>query len=379
MTVADAATMTYSDTLTSTVTGAATMTLSDSLTSTVTGAATMSSPSFTIKGGPSETNSAITVADTGITVGAGSAPSSDPVTINSNEYTLNSFGAATASAPSFQFTGNTDIESSSFTVSNSDTVTLTIAADGSITGPGGNAVHFPAGIVTPTISNPSPAKVLFPSGISAPGDITTPEIVVPTVSTPSAKVSFPTGVTGPALIGTSSASTPSVSISTTSVTAPGGVVTPQVTEGGDPAAKVSFPTGVSTPSIDVRPGGRVYSDGNYYVIDASDRRLKRNLSVIKDSLDKVLRLKGIYFNWIEDDVSGVRIGDKGRRHLGLIAQDVKEVVPEAVDAIGKNNKYLGVNYNALIGLLVEAMKEMHLRVEQLEQETRALREASRRT
>merc|ERR1711907_500188 len=124
-----------------------------------------------------------------------------------------------------------------------------------------------------------------------------------------------------------------------------------------------------------------YDDSDCYnvLLEASDRRLKRNLSVIKDSLDKVLRLKGIYFNWIEDDVSGVRIGDKGRRHLGLIAQDVKEVVPEAVDAIGENNKYLGVNYNALIGLLVEAMKEMHLRVEPLEQESRALREASRRT
>jgi len=245
------------------------------------------------------------------------------------------------------------------------------------------SVTAPGGVVTPQVTEGSDpaAKVSFPTGVTAPGDIATPEIVVATVKNPSApsKVSFPTGVTGPALIGTSSVSTPSVSISTTSVTAPGGVVTPQVTVSGNPAPRVSFPTGVSTPSIDVQPGGRVYSDGNYYVIDASDRRLKRNLSVIKDSLDKVLRLKGIYFNWIEDDVSGVRIGDKGRRHLGLIAQDVKEVVPEAVDAIGENNKYLGVNYNALIGLLVEAMKEMHLRVEQLEQETRALREASRRT
>ena len=111
--------------------------------------------------------------------------------------------------------------------------------------------------------------------------------------------------------------------------------------------------------------------------DTSDRRLKRNLAGIKDPLDKVLRLKGIYFNWIEDDVAGLNFGDKSRRRLGLIAQDVKEVVPEAVSEIDKDNKYLGVNYNALIGLLVEALKEMHLRVEELEKNTQALREAAR--
>jgi hypothetical protein len=160
------------------------------------------------------------------------------------------------------------------------------------------------------------------------------------------------------------------------------VTTPEVVR--SPAAKVDFPTGLSAPSIN-GPTTPIYSPnvngggGGYVnvIVDASDRRLKRNLSGIKDSLDKVLRLKGLYFNWIEDDVSGIRTGDKSRRHLGLIAQDVKEVVPEAVSEIGKDNKYLGVNYNALIGLLVEAMKEMHLRVEQLEQETRALREVSR--
>ena len=73
----------------------------------------------------------------------------------------------------------------------------------------------------------------------------------------------------------------------------------------------------------------------------------------------------------------MNFGDKSRRQLGLIAQDVKEVVPEAVSEIDKDNKYLGVNYNALIGLLVEALKEMHLRVEELEKNTQALREAAR--
>merc|ERR1712054_127829 len=294
--------------------------------------------SFTIKGGASEANSAITVAAAGITVGAGTdVPTSDPVTINSNVFDLNSFGAATASAPSFEFTGNTDIESSDFTVSNSGTVTLTIAADGSITGPGGAAVQFPAGIATPSVS-------IDGTSITAPGGVTTPQVV----RSPAAKVDFPTGVSttdvtgsgaiqGATVTGTTSVNTPSVDITTTAITAPGGVTTPQVSVSGSPAPKIAFPTGVSTPAVTapsgvttpqgVRspaaqvdfptgvstpsltapsidgPGAQIHTQSlnngpaaNVNVIlDASDRRLKRNLSGIKDSLDKVLRLKGLYF------------------------------------------------------------------------------------
>merc|ERR1711968_92735 len=76
--------------------GAATIDYASTLTTNVVAAATMSSPSFTIKGGASEAKSAITVAAAGITVGAGTnVPTSDPVTINSNVFDLNSFGAAT--------------------------------------------------------------------------------------------------------------------------------------------------------------------------------------------------------------------------------------------------------------------------------------------
>merc|ERR1712178_560976 len=214
--------------------------------------------------------------------------------------------------------------------------------------------------VTGTTSVSTPSVTIDTTSVTAPGGVTTPQVSVS--GSPAPKIAFPTGVSTPA------------------VTAPSGVTTPQVVR--SPAAKVDFPTGGSTPSLTAPsidgPGAQIHTQSlnngpaaNVNVIlDASDRRLKRNLSGIKDSLDKVLRLKGLYFNWIEDDVSGIRTGDKSRRHLGLIAQDVKEVIPEAVSEIGKDNKYLGVNYNALIGLLVEAMKEMHLRVDQLEQETR---------
>jgi hypothetical protein len=298
-----------------------------------------------------------------------------------------------------------------------DIGTTAITAPGGITTPSvvkspNAAVDFPAGLGTPNVDIGTTA-ITAPGGVTAPGGITTPSVV----KSPNAAVDFPAGLGTPSVtIGTSSISAPGGV--TAPITAPGGVTTPSVAR--SPNTAVVFPTGLSAPGKTVSAGavsattvtattsvttpgvqmtanfvkansgfdGPTYTftdKDNYartalnYVNSApetSDRRLKRNLAVIKDPLDKVLRLKGLYFNWIEDDVAGVNLGDKSRRHLGLIAQDVKEVVPEAVAEIDKDNKYLGVNYNALIGLLVEALREMHLRLEKLERDTRTLREAS---
>ena len=57
--------------------------------------------------------------------------------------------------------------------------------------------------------------------------------------------------------------------------------------------------------------------------------------------------------------------DTGHRSAGLIAQDVQKALPEAVTTDVKQDR-LTVNYNAVIGLLVEAIKELSDKVEQLE-------------
>ena len=111
-----AATETYSSTLGTSVTGAVSETYSSTQTTTVDGDATLSSPNFKIKGGSSEAASIITVAEGSIKIGEGTTDqNSDPVTIKSNVFGLTSFGAATASAPSFTFTGPTDIDDNDFT------------------------------------------------------------------------------------------------------------------------------------------------------------------------------------------------------------------------------------------------------------------------
>ncbi|WP_052068515.1 tail fiber domain-containing protein [Thalassobacter stenotrophicus] len=87
-------------------------------------------------------------------------------------------------------------------------------------------------------------------------------------------------------------------------------------------------------------------------VSSSDARLKTNITPISDALQKVQALTGVTYNMIEG----------GSREIGLIAQDVQAVAPEAVvEAEG----VLRLAYGNLVGLLVEAIKDLSAEVEQL--------------
>ena len=83
----------------------------------------------------------------------------------------------------------------------------------------------------------------------------------------------------------------------------------------------------------------------------SDIRLKTNVQVIENPLDKVIQIEGVSFNWKEDN----------RPALGVIADQVQKIIPELVH--GDNPKT--VNYNGLIGLLIEAVKEQQIQIDEL--------------
>ena len=74
----------------------------------------------------------------------------------------------------------------------------------------------------------------------------------------------------------------------------------------------------------------------------SDARLKTNVQVIEDPLEKVLQINGVSFNWIKDN----------RPSMGVIADNIQEVLPELVSDTDPKT----VNYNGLIGLLIECVK-----------------------
>jgi len=97
---------------------------------------------------------------------------------------------------------------------------------------------------------------------------------------------------------------------------------------------------------------------------SSDQRLKDNITPIRGALAKIVELSGVNFSW----KSGARAG---QADVGVIAQEVQNVLPEAVntDASG----YLSVDYPKLVPLLIEAIKEQQSQISALKAEVDALR------
>lgn len=98
--------------------------------------------------------------------------------------------------------------------------------------------------------------------------------------------------------------------------------------------------------------GAIYAVGN--ITAYSDIRTKKNIVPIEDALAIIGKLKGVYYERILDGKSGV----------GLIAQDVEAAVPQAIERAPDG--MLGVAYGNLVGVLVEAVKELSDRVKALE-------------
>jgi len=122
--------------------------------------------------------------------------------------------------------------------------------------------------------------------------------------------------------------------------------------------------------------GVIAATGNiiaYY----SDKRLKENIEVIPDALDKVSKISGVTFN--NNDLAA-SFGYKDKfKQVGVIAQEIKEVLPEVVvrapfdtelrgeEVVSKSGEeYMTVQYEKIVPLLIEAIKELKARVEELE-------------
>ena len=112
--------------------------------------------------------------------------------------------------------------------------------------------------------------------------------------------------------------------------------------------------------------GEIRATNNITGYYTSDSRLKENIVNIPNALDRVAKLKGVRFDWCDSYIEE-RGGEDGyfiKKHdTGLIAQDVLQVLPEVVRE--KKDGYLGIQYDKLVGLLVEAIKELRKEVNEL--------------
>lgn len=125
--------------------------------------------------------------------------------------------------------------------------------------------------------------------------------------------------------------------------------------------------GITNPQAPLHVQGAVYATGDISAFYTSDQRLKKNVVKIDDALEKVRWLNGVKFDWDKDIISTlVDVGPKPDNDIGLIAQDVEKVFPEAVTL--RSDGYKAVDYSKLVPVLVEAIKELSYRINILEAE-----------
>lgn len=101
--------------------------------------------------------------------------------------------------------------------------------------------------------------------------------------------------------------------------------------------------GTNSPNSKLHVMGDIYASGD--VMAYSDEKLKTNIRTIENALDKINQVRGVYYTHIETNKPGV----------GVIAQEIEKILPEV---ISNNGEYKGVAYGNLVGLLIEAIKEL---------------------
>jgi hypothetical protein len=108
--------------------------------------------------------------------------------------------------------------------------------------------------------------------------------------------------------------------------------------------------------------GAITATGDITAFFVSDRNLKQNIVNIENSLDKVSKLNGVYYNWTKEALEKHKhLVDE--KEVGVIAQDVEAVLPELVATREDGTK--AVRYERLCAVLIESVKELKKEIEEL--------------
>ena len=105
--------------------------------------------------------------------------------------------------------------------------------------------------------------------------------------------------------------------------------------------------------------GRIDASNDIVAYSSSDKRWKTNINPIESPLEKLQKLSGVEFDWIEDTLVHGNSGND----VGVIAQEVELVLPQAVQTRDSGMK--AVRYEKLIPLLIETIKEQQHQIDEL--------------
>jgi hypothetical protein len=105
--------------------------------------------------------------------------------------------------------------------------------------------------------------------------------------------------------------------------------------------------------------GSITATSDITAFSTSDKQLKDNITLIPNSLEKITKIGGYTFDWNNKQ----DIYEVGSHDIGVIAQELEEILPEVV--ITRDNGYKAVKYEKIVPLLIEAIKELKNEVDEL--------------
>ena len=116
----------------------------------------------------------------------------------------------------------------------------------------------------------------------------------------------------------------------------------------------------------INAGTNITAVGDIYAFYTSDKSLKTNITPITGALDKLSQISGVEFDWTEEHLAAKSdLPEQYRRthDVGVIAQDVRQVLPEVV--LERADGTLSVDYAKMVPLLIQAIKELQVEVNNL--------------
>ena len=125
--------------------------------------------------------------------------------------------------------------------------------------------------------------------------------------------------------------------------------------------------GTASPSVRLQVAGDIIANS---IAGSSDARFKTNIFPIENPLQKVMQLRGVTFDWKIKDFPSRMFSEN--RAVGFIAQEVEQVLPEVVQTEKTAEGYKSVQYDKVVALLVEAIKEQQKQIIELQQQVQSL-------